>query len=306
MKETYDLLILGGNGFVGRNIIKRALELDWKVLNISLSTAHKFLSPNVDNLHINLTDRYALEKDLKNKRFIYVVNASGYVDHSSYFDKGYEIITEHYFGLMNLIASIDKSALQKFINLGSSDEYGDNDSPQNEEMKENPFTPYSLAKLNSSKLLMMLNKTENFPSVVARLFLVYGPDQSENRLIPHVIEQCMLDKSFSVSSGHQIRDFCYIDDVIDAIFLILFNDKVKGEIINIASGKPTFVRDVILQVQKIINKGNPEFGKKPLRKGENPSLFANINKSHKLLKWRPKINLKEGLEKVIECKKDQA
>ena len=153
---------------------------------------------------------------------------------------------------------------------------------------------------------MMLNKTENFPSVVARLFLVYGPDQSENRLIPHVIEQCMLDKSFSVSSGHQIRDFCYIDDVIDAIFLILFNDKVKGEIINIASGKPTFVRDVILQVQKIINKGNPEFGKKPLRKGENPSLFANINKSHKLLKWRPKINLKEGLEKVIECKKDQA
>ena len=304
MKKTYDLLILGGNGFLGRNIIKRALQLDWKILNISLSSSDQFQNLNVDNLYINLSDKNLLEKNLKNKRFTYIINASGYVDHSSYFEKGYEIITEHYFGLMNLIKTIDKSALQKFISLGSSDEYGDNDSPQNEDMTASPFTPYSLAKLNSSNLLMMLNKMENFPSVVVRLFLVYGPDQNENRLIPYVINKCMLDKSFSVSSGHQIRDFCYIDDVVDAIFSILFNDKVKGEIINIASGEPISVRDVILQIQKILNKGSPEFGKKLLRRGENPSLFADINKSMKLLSWQPKINLKEGLEKIIEFKKD--
>ena len=61
----------------------------------------------------------------------------------------------------------------------------------------------------------MLAKTDKFPSVIVRPFLVYGPHQSKNRLIPQVIQGCLNDSEFPVSSGKQLRDFCYIDDFIE-------------------------------------------------------------------------------------------
>ena len=76
----------------------------------------------------------------------------------------------------------------------------------------------------------MLHKTENFPATVLRLFLVYGPHQKNDRLIPQVINGCLKKKKFPVSKGHQLRDFCYVDDVINAIILSLIKKKALGKV----------------------------------------------------------------------------
>ena len=145
----------------------------------------------------------------------------------------------------------------------------------------------------------MLYATEKYPVIILRFFLIYGSKQDDNRILPQVIRGCLKNKKFNVSKGDQIRDFCYIDDAINAIFLALKSEKTNGEIFNIGSGKPKKIKKVINQICKIIGKGKPQFGKISYRKGENMKLYPNINKARIKLKWKPKMNFDRGIRIVI-------
>ena len=109
----------------------------------------------------------------------------------------------------------------------------------------------------------------------------------------------MSNKKFPTSSGNQVRDFCYITDVVNAIFLALVSKKANGEIFNIGSGKPIKIKYVINQVLKIIGKGEAQFGKIKYRKNENMRLYPKIKKAQDRLKWKPKINFNHGIKIVI-------
>ena len=87
----------------------------------------------------------------------------------------------------------------------------------------------------STKFLLNLNKKFNFPVTILRLYLVYGPHQDTNRLIPITITNALNNKKFNCSKGNQLRDFIYIDDLINVILKVLKNKKLDGEIINIGS-----------------------------------------------------------------------
>ncbi len=145
----------------------------------------------------------------------------------------------------------------------------------------------------------MLNKTENFPATAIRLFLVYGPYQKNDRLIPQVINGCLRKKNFPVSKGIQLRDFCYVDDVVNAIILTLTDKRALGEVFNVGSGKPVSVKFIINKISNIIKKGKPQFNKIPFRKNENLKLYPSIKKIKKVLGWTPKTNLIQGLTKTI-------
>ena len=212
---------------------------------------------------------------------------------------GRNIIDTHFIGVQNLIQVIDWYELKRFVQIGSSDEYGNLPAPQSEEMREGPISSYSLGKLASTQLLQMLYRTVKLPAVTLRLFLVYGPGQDEKRFLPQIIKGCLSDNNFPTSAGLQLRDFCYIDDVIDGILTVLTNDKVNGEVINLASGTPVAIREVVEQVQKTVGKGSPEFGEIPYRVGENMELYANVSKAKELLDWEAKVSLESGIEKTV-------
>ena len=128
---------------------------------------------------------------------------------------------------------------------------------------------------------------------------MYGPYQSKNRLIPIVIDACIKKKKFACSSGSQIRDFLYVDDLIKLI-IKLIKTKPKNKIYNIGAGKNTKVRTLIELIQKLIGKGTPDFGKIKMRKDETLHNFPNINRVKKDYKWTPKYNIKDGLSKTIK------
>ena len=172
-------------------------------------------------------------------------------------------------------------------------------------MRDLPISPYSVGKVASKQLLQMLHRVENFPVVIVRLFLVYGPGQKLDRFIPQVIHGCLSNKNFPVSFGEQLRDFLYIKDAVRGILMILTNNKLDGEVINLASGKPIKVMDMIKTISNLTKNGIPEFGKVPYRKGENMSLYADISKIQKMLDWNPEVSLNEGLSKTITSYKDK-
>jgi len=145
----------------------------------------------------------------------------------------------------------------------------------------------------------MLYRTERVPIVVLRPFLVYGVGQSNDRFIPQVVQGCLNSNKFPVSFGEQLRDFCYIDDVVSAIFLALVSKNALGEVINISSGIPISIKKVIVLIQSLIESGNPQFGEIPYRNGENMALYGDISKAEKILGWSPSVSLVDGLKKVI-------
>ena len=300
------LLIIGGTGFIGAHIAKKALSLGFKVsiLSISYNSSSERLK-DVDYFRIDISLQEELIKHLKSKIFHYVINLSGYINHSDYFDSGDKVINVHYDGTRNIVNCLNRNNLISFIHIGSSDEYGNNPAPQGEGLRESPISPYAFAKTASTHFLQMLYLTENFPAVILRPFLVYGPGQDNKRFIPQIINGCLNDSVFPVSHGEQLRDFCFIDDIVDAIFLTLNNSNVHGEVVNIASGVRVSIKEVVIMIHKIIGTGTPKFGEIPYRTGENMALYAETNKAKNLLNWSSKITLKEGLKRTIEFQQNK-
>ena len=205
------LLIVGGTGFIGSNLAHKALEnaFNTTVLSLNLPTKDKQIE-GVEYLQADITNLDQLRERLSSYKFDYIVNLAGYIDHSRFLDGGRQVINAHFDGVQNLLQVFDWTYLKRFVQIGSSDEYGDQMAPQSEDVRESPISPYSSGKLFSTQLLQMLYRTEEFPIVVLRLFLVYGPGQNNKRFLPQIIEGCLSGSSFPASAGEQLRDFCYI------------------------------------------------------------------------------------------------
>ncbi len=294
------LLIVGGTGFIGRNLTLNAIKYGFNTTVLSLNVpADEVMVKDADYLQADITNFAQLREHLSTTTFDYVVNLSGYINHCDFLEGGRQVIDIHFSGVQNLLQSLDWSALKRFVQIGSSDEYGNMPAPQTEEMRESPISPYSLGKVASTQLLQMLHRTEDFPAVIMRLFLVYGPGQDNKRFLPQIIQGCRSGVNFPTSFGEQLRDFCYVDDVTRGILMALTNEHVNGEVINLASGRPVSIRVLIEQVQSLVGNGKPEFGKIPYRQGESMALYADTSKANSLLGWKPIVRLEDGLQKTI-------
>ena len=302
-KNKPHLLIIGGTGFIGYHLALRAIKKKWKVTSISLNKPRNYRYINeVNYIKTDISNLNKTKKKLVGS-FTYVVNLSGYVKHFLFKGKIDIIIKTHFLGLINLIKILSKKKIKKFVQIGTSAEYGNIKSPQKEDVYGQPNSSYGIAKLASTKLLLSLYNTKKFPVSVLRFFQIYGPKQDENRVLPQIINGCLKDKKFPASSGQQIRDFCYIDDAVNAIFLALSSKKSAGEIINIGSGRPFKIKKIIKQIQKKIGKGTVQFGKIKYRKDESMKLYPDITKAKKKLKWKPKVSFNKGINITINSYK---
>ena len=300
MVTNSKILVAGGSGFIGANLISELIYRGNKVVSISKNSRQ--INKKVNNLEYIF---YDLRKPICKNQFKsfydidYVINCSGYIDHSNFLSGGKEIFKDHFESLYSLIKLSIELKVKTFVHLGSSDEYGINKSPIKESVRESPISPYALSKLTGTHYLQQCFREDILNTVILRPFLVFGEMQSKDRFLPYLIDNCINNRDFKVSKGEQIRDYLYIKDFNNAIIKSLSNDKAYGEIMNIASGIPISIKDVIYMVREIVGQGNPLFGGIDYREGESMELYANISKAKKILNWVPNHNFKESLEKVV-------
>ena len=294
------LLVIGGTGFIGHHLIRVAQLKGWQTTSVSLnSPSEERFVDGVRYLHFDMTDDNLVKKYLV-EDFNYVVNLGGYIDHQLFREGGRDLIETHFTALQNLLEFLPRQKLKRFVQIGSSDEYGNAPAPQHEELREQPISPYSMAKVACTHFLQMLYCTENFPAVILRLFLTYGPGQDEGRFLPQIIRGCLDNTEFPTSAGEQLRDFCYVEDTVQAIFLALITNKAVGEVINVSSGEPVSIQTMIDKVCDFTISGKPRYGEVPYRNGENMALYANVGKAEKYLQWKPTTKLEQGLQETID------
>jgi len=294
-----NILIIGGTGFIGYHLAKKCLEKKWNVTSVSTSKPKKMrYLDEIKYLYFDISKKKILEKKLTSK-FDYVVNLGGHVDHN----RKKKTLESHYKGSKNLVDFFQKTKIEAFLQIGSCVEYGRAKSPQEEEKTikmRNLKSTYGKAKLLATNYLLKKSKKNKFPGNVIRFYLVYGPKQDFNRLIPIIISGSLKNLNFPCSSGKQYRDFLYIDDAISGILKCLKTKNLKGEIFNLGYGRPKMVKEVINIIKKKINLGKPDFGKIKMRQDEINILYPNIKKAMRVINWRPKVEFNKGIDKTIK------
>lgn len=298
VKKT--ILIVGGTGFIGRNLVKYFVKKKFKVVSLSKKRPNKNETiKTVTYITGDFCKNFYIKK-IKKIKFNYIINAGGYVDHTENKKKKKYIFSSHYLATQRLANFFIDKKIDLFLQIGTGNEYGNARSPNSENFLCKPISTYAKAKLKATQYLLKLNKDYKFPAVIFRIYQVYGPNQSTNRLIPGTIKACISDLDFNCTNGKQIRDFLFINDLLLSVSkLIKYKNKAIGNIFNIGSSKPHSVKKVIKSIHSHLNSGSPKFGKIEIRKKEVLRNFPNIKKAKKLIYWTPQHSLKQGLKKTI-------
>ena len=295
------ILIIGGTGFIGQNLIRKIKSFNFKIFSISKKKSLPKNKVNITYKSIDITNKKKLGK-LNKIKFNFVINLGGNIDH----ENPKETLRAHYFGLKNLLDNLNFENLDLFIQIGSSLEYGFSKSPQKENRLCKPKSSYGKAKLKATNYLTQKYNLKKIRFVILRPYQIYGPFQKFDRLIPQVINSCLKNKTFDCTEGDQKRDFLFVEDFVTLILKILNKKKTISGIYNVGFGKPVKVKDVVKQIRKIIKSGYPDFGKIKMRKDEGMSLYPKIKKVKKHFNWYPKTSLTTGIKKTIKYYKHAA
>jgi nucleoside-diphosphate-sugar epimerase len=157
-----------------------------------------------------------------------------------------------------------------------------------------PHTTYGRCKLELSAWATVFGRARGVRVAWARLFWMYGPREHSARLVPSVASALLAGAPAACSAGTQERDFLHVDDAADALVALTRSD-LSGPV-NIGSGEPVAVRDVIAHVARAC--GRPDLvrlGERPTPAGEPPLLVADMARLRDELGWRPRIDLASGL-----------
>ena len=296
--DGYQLLIVGGTGFIGYHLANKAIRLGWNVTVVGREkTSHQYFD-NLNYIYHDLS-KGVIPKLCELKDFDFVINLAGYIDHNRFFLGGSEVFKKHICITTNLINSLNVKTLKRFIQVGSSDEYGDNSGLKLEESKESPVTPYGASKLAATNLVRMLCKSEGFPATIFRPFSVYGPRQTHERLIPYLISACLFDRVVELESLSYERDFVFIDDLTDAIIMAFQTSLAPGIILNIGTGKGTSIEKVKNLVENICNKKIAYTLSRNSATLKSTVHVASTTQVRRNLNWRPKIDLETGIKSTI-------
>jgi nucleoside-diphosphate-sugar epimerase len=293
------LLIIGGSGFIGRHIVKEALKKKYNVTILHFSKKKKNFLKNINYINSDVNDLKKIKKILKVNKFDYVINAGGYIDHSSFQSSKKKILNTHLNSIIFIVDLLSEQIqLKKFIQISSSDVYSTSKDKNIEGNCEIPFSFYGYAKLSMDHYLTTIFKIKKFPFTSFRLFITFGEYQDSNRLIPYIITSALSNKKIIISDPDQIRDFVYIGELSKIIVSSLKQKKVNGKIINLGSGRGTKVSKIAKVICKKLNYNKLVFKTNKDTKIKRKSV-ADISLAKKILNWKPKNKLTQDIDKTI-------
>jgi UDP-glucose 4-epimerase len=295
-------LITGGTGFIGSHLVDRLLRDGNQVTiidrNIKFQNLAMVKSPN---LKIYREDIFGKIKDLF-KDIDIVVHTAALTRPQWSIKYPYETTEVNVLGTIRILELARDNKVKRFVLLSSSDLYGDtNEYPTSERAAKNPLNAYALSKSVCEYYCKLFKELYGLEYNIIRPFNAYGKKMplsgyytSAIATFINAFENKLPLEMFG--TGEQRRDFVYIDDIVEMLVL-LCNSKVKNEIFNCGFGKNYSINEVYDIVSEI-------YGRK-LRIKRLPAQFekkktlADMSKATKLLKWKPKVDLEEGLRRTI-------
>lgn len=306
MVKKEKILITGGSGFIGSSLINSFIKKDEtgeKYELYALSTSGNIPSiPSSHCFQVDIRDYEAVHKVINDINPDIIYNLSAVTRNSSDVDIVENMLQVNILGTINLLFSIVNTGLKikKIIQVGSTEEYGENEIGKNHEnTKLNPTSLYSASKASASLFCKVISDIYQVPITIVKPSLVYGPGQNNNFFIPEAIGKMIKHEEFKMTLGDQMRDFLYIDDCCEGLFLLKDHSSKYG-VFNLSYGKSHSLKEVIEEIRiKTSSKSNIVFGAYPYRKNEVFNASYSNRKMNEELNWQPQVSFKEGIKKTI-------
>lgn len=289
------VLVTGGAGFVGSNLVDELVKEGHEVLVIdNLSTGKKeYLNLKAKFVKKDITNYGSIKPLFKGVDCVFHLAAQARMQ-PSIFDPATSF-NNNALGTFNVLLASKENKVKRLVYSASSSAYGDQEKfPLKEDVPASPKNPYALFKYMGEEMCHLFYKLYGLPTVCLRYFNVYGERQSTVGAYATVIGKFLKMKKDSqpltiVGDGNQKRDFTYVKDVARANILAMKSKKAVGHTINIGAGR----NYTINRVAKLIDH---EFVYIPERPGEAKISLADISKAKKLLSWKPLTKLEDWIK----------
>jgi len=301
MGKTRQIIITGGAGFIGSHLVDALLDKGNQIIVLD-----NFSTGRPQNLEYVVDKIQLVECDISKsgnwqdlfQSVDYVFHLAALADIVPSIEKPDVYYHSNVNGTFNVLEACRKHSVKKIVYSASSSCYGiPEEYPTKEIVEIRPQYPYALTKYLGEQLVMHWCHVYNLSAVSLRFFNVYGPRSQTSGTYGAVfgvfLAQKLAGKPFTVvGDGTQTRDFTFVSDVVEAIIAVTEND-VNGEIINIGS-------DNTYSVNHLVELLGGEVVHIPKRPGEPDCTWADITKAKKLLNWKPKVSLEEGVGILLD------
>lgn len=298
------ILITGGCGFVGVNLVRRMLgssELRAKLVvldNETMGTEADLPDGDIEFLRGDVRDLSALTQSSKGcDTIVHLAAHTGVIDSIEDPFTNFEVNAR---GTLNVLMAARASEVGRVVIASTGGAIlGDVPPPVHEEMLPKPQSPYGASKLAGEGYAEAFGGAYGLQVTTLRFSNVYGPySRRKGSAIAHFFRQILSHKAITIyGDGSQVRDFVFVEDVCDGILQAI--DADMSGVFQLGSGQPTSIRSLLEKMGGIVGKDWPiKVEKAPRRQGEVLNTYCDISKAYRMLGYKPKVPLDAGLRRT--------
>jgi UDP-glucose 4-epimerase len=304
------VLVAGGAGFIGSHIADRLIDQDVEVTVLdnlyagrlenleNCSRSRKFRFVRGDVRKFSVVKRLVKDVDA-------VFNDAAVVSVPRSLEEPLLANEVNVGGTLNLLKASVDSGVKRYVQASSASVYGNTETlPVDESLAVNPLSPYAVAELAAENYARVFHRAYGLETVCLRYFNVYGPRQTfsaySGAITIFLNKLSGGQRPVIFGDGEQTRDFVYVEDVVEANMLAMNSAKGVGEAINIGTGVPHTINELVQRLQEKLDKKRLKPIYKSPRQGDVRNSYASIEKAKRMLGYKPKFSLQEGINKLIE------
>jgi nucleoside-diphosphate-sugar epimerase len=297
------VLITGADGFIGANLARHMLQDGQEVHILTADREIKWrlreIAGELQCHAADLRDADAVATVIGQVQpdWVFHLAASGAY---SWQEDMRRIIDTNFLGTVNLVDACSKVGVERFVNTGSSSEYGFKDHAAAEDTWVEPNSYYAVAKASATLFCRYVAQFRKFPAVTLRLYSVFGPYEEPNRLMPSLIVHGMAGKYPPLVDPRIARDYVYVDDVVEAYRLAVTGDHEPGAVYNVGTGIQTTLGELVTLAQAVFDlREAPPWGSMPNRSWDTTSWKADSRRIE-AIGWHPQSSLQTGFTQFVE------
>jgi UDP-glucose 4-epimerase len=309
------VLVTGGLGFIGSNLSIRIVKLGGKVTIVDnmmprLGGNLFNVKEIVDSIQVNFSDvrdEHSMDYLVKNQDFIF--HLAGQVNHVDSIRNPIQDLDINCRGTLVLLESCRKYNREvKLIFSGTRGEYGASVKlPVGEDHPTNPKGIYAVTNLSAEKMVLVYDDVHKISGACLRITNTFGPRHQmahdEYGVLNWFVRKAIDGEPIPVfGDGHILRDFLYVDDLVDCFLQVAACPVAFGEVFNVGSAIPISFIDLAKKIVEAAGSGKVAFTEftKERKEVEPGDYYTDISKIKRIVGWSPKTSLEEGLRKTIE------
>ncbi len=305
------VLVTGAGGFIGSHLAERLVAEGARtraMVRYTSSGSWGWLDSSavkgeIEVVASDVTDADGVREAVRGVEVVFHLAALIGIPYSYHAPRSY--VRTNVEGTLNVLQAAREQGISRVVHTSTSEVYGTAQRvPIDEDHPLQGQSPYSASKIAADKMAEAYHRSFDVPVAVVRPFNTFGPRQSARAVIPTVISQ-LLAGAESLKLGNLVptRDFNFVHNTVDGFVRAAEADAAVGEVINLGTGREISIGDLVRLLMEVMGREVPVVEEAPRVRPESSEvdrLLADVDKARRLLDWRPRVPLEDGLRATIE------